>query len=100
MRLGSIEVASRYQMGLTNLHHTKDSTVRVVSNFREINTMIARKPFPIPKVSTVLQELDGFTYAAALVLTWAITPLDWIQMLPKYVPLPYHGESTLTSGYQ
>jgi hypothetical protein len=25
-----------------------------------------RKPFPIPKISTVLQELEGFTYATAL----------------------------------
>jgi hypothetical protein len=25
-----------------------------------------RKPFPIPKISTVLQELEGFTFAIAL----------------------------------
>ena len=25
-----------------------------------------RKPLPIPKISTVLQELEGFTYAMAL----------------------------------
>eukprot|EP00804_Cyclotella_cryptica_P027451 CCRYP_008864-RA/>CCRYP_008864-RA protein AED:0.29 eAED:0.29 QI:0/0/0/1/1/1/2/245/709 len=44
----------------------KDNTVRVVSNFREVNKRIVRKPFPIPKISTVLQELEGFTYATAL----------------------------------
>jgi hypothetical protein len=44
----------------------KDNTVRVVSNFREINKRIVRKPFPIPKISTVLQKLEGFTYATAL----------------------------------
>ena len=44
----------------------KDNTVRVVSDFREINKRIVRKPFPIPKISTVLQELEGFTYATAL----------------------------------
>jgi hypothetical protein len=27
---------------------------------------LIRKPFPIPKVSTVLQELEGFTFATAL----------------------------------
>jgi hypothetical protein len=54
-------------MGFANLHHTKkDYTVWVVSNFREINKRIPRKLFPIPKVSTVVQELEGFTYAAAL----------------------------------
>jgi hypothetical protein len=40
----------------------KDNNVRVVSNFREINKRIVRKPFPLPKISTVLQELEGFTY--------------------------------------
>eukprot|EP00804_Cyclotella_cryptica_P016680 CCRYP_001999-RA/>CCRYP_001999-RA protein AED:0.06 eAED:0.06 QI:1397/-1/1/1/-1/1/1/255/979 len=44
----------------------KDNTVRVVSDFREVNKRIVRKPFPIPKISTVLQELEGFTYATAL----------------------------------
>eukprot|EP00804_Cyclotella_cryptica_P001372 CCRYP_014132-RA/>CCRYP_014132-RA protein AED:0.33 eAED:0.48 QI:0/0/0/1/1/1/2/0/616 len=44
----------------------KDNTVRVVSDFREVNKRIMRKPFPIPKISTVLQELEGFTYATAL----------------------------------
>eukprot|EP00804_Cyclotella_cryptica_P020531 CCRYP_003381-RA/>CCRYP_003381-RA protein AED:0.33 eAED:0.44 QI:0/0/0/1/0/0/3/0/548 len=44
----------------------KENTVRVVSDFREVNKRIVRKPFPIPKISTVLQELEGFTYATAL----------------------------------
>jgi hypothetical protein len=38
----------------------------VVSDFREVNKRIVRNPFPIPKISTVLQELEGFTYATAL----------------------------------
>ena len=44
----------------------QDQTVRVVSDFREVNKRIVRNPFPIPKISTVLQELEGFTYATAL----------------------------------
>ena len=44
----------------------KDNTMRVVSDFRELITRIVRKPFPIPQISTVLQELEGFTYATAL----------------------------------
>eukprot|EP00804_Cyclotella_cryptica_P029545 CCRYP_020582-RA/>CCRYP_020582-RA protein AED:0.42 eAED:0.38 QI:0/0/0/1/0/0/2/0/171 len=32
----------------------------------EVNKQVVRKPFPIPKISTVLQELEGFTYATAL----------------------------------
>ena len=38
----------------------------MISDFREINKRLVRKPFPIPKISTVLQELEGFTFATAL----------------------------------
>jgi hypothetical protein len=44
----------------------KDYTVRTISDFRELNKQIVRKPYPIPKISTTLQELEGFTYAATL----------------------------------
>jgi hypothetical protein len=46
----------------------KDSTVPVhtISDFRELNKRIVRKPYPIPKFSMILQELEGFTYATAL----------------------------------
>ncbi len=44
----------------------KDSTVRTISDFRELNKRIVRKPYPIPKISTLQQELEGFTYATAL----------------------------------
>ena len=44
----------------------KNKTVRVLTDFREVNKRIVRKPFPIPKIATVLQELEGFQYATAL----------------------------------
>ncbi len=37
-----------------------------ISDFRELNKRIVRKPYPIPKISMILQELEGFTYATAL----------------------------------
>ncbi len=37
-----------------------------MSDFREVNKQIVRNLFPIPKINTVLQELEGFTYATAL----------------------------------
>ena len=46
-----------------------NKTVRFLTDFRELNKRLVRKPFPIPKISTVLQELEGFTYATALDLT-------------------------------
>ncbi len=44
----------------------KDSTVHTISDFRELNKRMVRKPYPIPKISTILQELEGFTNATAL----------------------------------
>ncbi len=40
--------------------------MRTISDFRELNKRIVRKPYSIPKISTILQELEGFTYATAL----------------------------------
>ncbi len=44
----------------------KDSTLHTISDFRELNKHIVKEPYPIPKISTKLQELEGFTYATAL----------------------------------
>jgi hypothetical protein len=44
----------------------KDKTVRFLSDFWEVNKRLVRKPFPIPKISMVLQEIKGFSYATAL----------------------------------
>ena len=99
MRLGSFGVASRFRMGFANRHHTKkDNTIRDVSDLREINKRIVRKPFPIPQISTVLQELEGFTYATVLDLNMGYYTIRLDSDVSK--PLSYHGESTLTSGYQ
>jgi hypothetical protein len=43
-----------------------NKTVRSLSNFWEVNKRLDRKPFPIPKISMVLQELQGFFFATAL----------------------------------
>ena len=44
----------------------KPGTVRFLSDLRELNKRIIRKPYPLPKIATVLQELEGFMYATAL----------------------------------
>jgi hypothetical protein len=57
----------------------KDSTVRTISDFRELNKRIVRKPYPIPKISTILQELEASLMPQPLILTWATTPSGWTQ---------------------
>ena len=44
----------------------KNGEVRFLTDFRKLNKMLVRKPFPLPKISVVLQELEGFTYATSL----------------------------------
>jgi hypothetical protein len=44
----------------------KDRTVCSLSNFWEVNKRLVKKPFPIPKTSTVLQEFEGFTFSTTL----------------------------------
>ena len=40
-------------------------TVRLISDFREVNKRL-KKPFPIPKISDILQKLQGFQFAISL----------------------------------
>jgi hypothetical protein len=44
----------------------KDKTVCFLTDFWEVNKRLVRTPFPIPKISTVLQQIDGFSLATAL----------------------------------
>ena len=41
-------------------------TVQTISDFIYLNKWIIRRPYPVPKISTTLQELESFTYATAL----------------------------------
>ncbi len=41
----------------------KDKAVRFLNDFWEVNKRLIRTPFPIPKISMVLQEIEGFSYA-------------------------------------
>ena len=43
-----------------------NQTVRFLTDFREVNKRIIRTPFPLPKISSILQEMEGFTYATAI----------------------------------
>ncbi len=66
-KLGVLERQSASEWALSSfIIPKKDETVCFLSNFWEVNRRLVRKPFPIPKISTVLQELEGFTFATAL----------------------------------
>jgi hypothetical protein len=76
----------------------KDKTLFFISDFREVYKRLVRKPFPIPKINTVSQELEGFTFATALDLNMGYYTIQII-IHPKSAPSFFHGGSILTSGY-
>jgi hypothetical protein len=41
----------------------KNGTVRFISDFRKLNKMLKRMPYPITKIAQMLQELEKFACA-------------------------------------
>ncbi len=56
----------------------KTGDVRILTDFRRLNAQLKRKPFPLPKISDLLQKLTGFKYATAIDLSMGYyhIPLD------------------------
>ncbi len=66
-KLGVLERQPAFEWALPSfIIPKKDNTVRFLSDLWEVNKRLVRKPSPIPKISTVLQEIVGFSYATAL----------------------------------
>lgn len=47
----------------------KEDEVRFLMDFRKVNEILVRKPYPIPKILYIMQTLQGFTYATTLDLS-------------------------------
>jgi hypothetical protein len=77
----------------------KDSIVCTNTGFRELNKRIERKPYPIYKISTILQELDGFTYATALDLNMDYYTIRLDPTVSEMCTIIILGESTRIRDY-
>ena len=65
--LGVLRKCSDSEWGApTFIIPNKNGTVRFISDFRKLNAQLKCKPYPILKISKMLQELEEFTYATAL----------------------------------
>ena len=53
----------------TFIQPKKTDDIRVLTDFRIHKKYIQRKPYPLPKISDLLQKLEGFTWATALDLS-------------------------------
>jgi transposase InsO family protein len=47
----------------------KDGKVRLVTDFRELNKRIRRKPWPMPHIADMIQDIGPYTYVTALDLS-------------------------------
>ena len=53
----------------TFIQPKKTGDVRILTDFRKLNEMLIRKPFPLPKIQELLQKLRNFKYATAIDLS-------------------------------
>ncbi len=65
-KLGVLERQHYSEWALPSFIVPKKNTPYFLSIFWEVNKRLITKPFPIPKISMVLQKLEGFTFATAL----------------------------------
>jgi hypothetical protein len=62
----------------TFVKQKKTGDIRILTDFRGLNACLIRTPFPLPKISDLLQRLTGFRYASAIDLSMGYyhIPLD------------------------
>ena len=62
----------------TFIQPKKTGDIRVLTDFRKLNEWVVRRPHPLPKISDLLQRLQGFRYATAIDLSMGYyhIPLD------------------------
>jgi len=85
-------------MGLSNIYHPKEGhDSAYYHQFSELNKRIVRRSYPIPKISTRLQELEGFTYAMALVLNMGNYTIifPWGKYSYLQLPMGYAGSADI-----
>ncbi len=62
----STEKANIIRMGLSDIYNPKEGYDSMYYQRFSGAKRIIKRSYPIPKISTMLQKLEGFTYAAAL----------------------------------
>ena len=40
----------------------KDKRIRIVSDFRDVNLLIKRRPYPMPRIHEIMQKRSGYTH--------------------------------------
>ena len=77
----------------------KNNTVRLLSDFRQVNKRLVRKPFPLPKISTVFQEIEGFSFATTLDLNMGYYTIRLDTDASRICTIIFPWENIPTKGY-
>ena len=60
--------------------------LRSLADLRGLNKRIRRKPFPLPKISEMMQKLEGFMFATSLDLNMGYYHILLTPQAAGYVP--------------
>ena len=67
VEIGVLEPVSETQWGSpVFIIPKKEGTVRFITDYRKLNQMIVRKPYPLPRIGETMQQLEGFQFASAI----------------------------------
>lgn len=67
LKLGVLEKIEESEWGSPSFIIPKgNNQVRFLTDFRELNKRILRKPYPLPKIQDMLQQMESFTFASAI----------------------------------
>jgi hypothetical protein len=71
-----------------------DGEIRIVTDFRQVNQRLSRKPYPMPNISELFQRIDGYNFASTLdlILGFHYIPISEYASNVK-TPRCSHGES-------
>lgn len=77
-----------------------DGSVRFISDFRELNKCIKRKPYPLPQIQDILLKLEGFKYATSLDLNMGYYHIKLSPQSRKLCTIVLLGENMSMIPYQ
>jgi hypothetical protein len=77
-----------------------DGSLQSLADLREVNKVIKRKPYPLPKIADMLQKLEGFMYATSLDLNMGFYHMLLMPFARRLCTIVlYHGESMNIADY-
>ena len=78
----------------------KTNWVHFLSDFRNINKQLKRKPYPMPKINEISSELEGFWYAVLLDLSMGYSHIRLSENASNLCTIIIPWENTVTNVYQ